>query len=108
MFVRASSFLMLVLYLQGEYASPEETLYFRADKKKRIDFVLAYKEVKDEDPKHKARRETFEYNLVHKEKLELEHEPKEVCLQNFRYQSGPILTKILSLRISLILRIFLC
>ena len=65
-----------ILCFQSDYGDQKETLFFR-DKRRRIDFVLAYKEGKDEDGKHQARRETFENNLK-EEGLELEYEDKKV------------------------------
>ncbi|XP_071550215.1 anoctamin-5 isoform X3 [Panulirus ornatus] len=49
-----------------------ETLFFR-DNKRRIDFILVYKD--DEDEKKKERRRVFEQNLI-EEGLELETEDK--------------------------------
>lgn len=51
-----------------------ETLFFR-DNKRRIDFVLVYKDLEDEE--ENQRRKVFEQNLV-EEGLELEEEDKSV------------------------------
>ena len=62
-----------------EGPAPRGTMFFR-DGRRRIDFVLSYKDYEDDEEKQSKcaeRRRTFELNLVH-EGLELEDEDKKV------------------------------
>lgn len=54
----------------------KSTVYFQ-DGVRRIDYILAYKDLEDEDPENKGIREIFEDNLM-KVGVHLERAPKEV------------------------------